>query len=375
MTTATVERYRVVKTTHLGPIEREVRAGSVIEWNAAEQVMRIDGVQVGGPGSRPVEGMRTLIELSLKSPSAPLITLIGSEPVEGVERPSTKTLCVLPVIGCLQAAKEFLDLPEGDHFKAVNDEQQEFLDLFGERVDDAAFSLGELRRMAHRDASVVNAWLRENGFTIQLPSNGDREFSVASILDVLCEWLEKGDAITVGNDKGTFPAVRLKGDGVTILQNQGVHEYPVARLATKGGDRVCMTIVDGVPEGRFGLMSEIRALDNIKHEDYRHEGVIFPMVDYDRHEDISFMKGLEVEDTLWYVSEALQHTKFKMNEYGARVKSAAAMQLRCKSAGPSPMVIDRPFLLWVERDGLPMPLFAAVFAEDAWGNPGSLEDM
>jgi hypothetical protein len=43
--------------------------------------------------------------------------------------------------------------------------------------------------------------------------------------------------------------------------------------------------------------------------------------------------------------------------------------------GPEPKpdhVIDRPFLVWFERDGLSRPLFAAYVVEDEWRNPGAI---
>jgi hypothetical protein len=51
------------------------------------------------------------------------------------------------------------------------------------------------------------------------------------------------------------------------------------------------------------------------------------------------------------------------------------MTFRCLScAAPDPWVtIDRPFLLWIERQDVDIPLFAGVFAEDVWKEPEGLE--
>jgi serine protease inhibitor len=64
-----------------------------------------------------------------------------------------------------------------------------------------------------------------------------------------------------------------------------------------------------------------------------------------------------------------------MNEEGARAESAAAMGFKYAAAaiGPPPYVIDRPFILWMEKEGVTMPLFVGVFAEDSWKDPRSLE--
>jgi hypothetical protein len=34
-----------------------------------------------------------------------------------------------------------------------------------------------------------------------------------------------------------------------------------------------------------------------------------------------------------------------------------------------PYVIDRPFVLWIERKGMTIPFFAAVLSEDVWREP------
>ena len=64
-----------------------------------------------------------------------------------------------------------------------------------------------------------------------------------------------------------------------------------------------------------------------------------------------------------------------MNEIGARAQSAVAMTLRCASvmAEPKPIVIDRPFLLWIDRQGVDTPLFSGIFAEDVWEEPEGLD--
>jgi hypothetical protein len=37
-----------------------------------------------------------------------------------------------------------------------------------------------------------------------------------------------------------------------------------------------------------------------------------------------------------------------------------------------PHIIDRPFLLWIKRNGLEFPLFAALLCEDVWKEPKEL---
>ena len=137
-----------------------------------------------------------------------------------------------------------------------------------------------------------------------------------------------------------------------------------------------MTVVDNPPTG-FDLVKLAQELNKTSLPNAHFENVIFPMVDYDREIDIKWIVGMNTKDAKglgWEIANALQQTKFKMNEYGARVKSAAAMEMLCMGVRePKPdLVIDQPFLIWITRDGLSQPLFTGFIAEDCWKNPGNL---
>ena len=92
--------------------------------------------------------------------------------------------------------------------------------------------------------------------------------------------------------------------------------------------------------------------------------------------DISWLQGLNTTDQKnlpWNISQAMQQTKFKMNCQGARVKSAVAIAVRmCASVMPNIYTIDKPFLLWIEREGLDIPIMYAYLDKDTWKNPWSL---
>jgi hypothetical protein len=336
----------------------------------------LDGVQLSIQDS---DNLRRLV--GKLSGNAAFFAKIGSREVDAdaagtPAAPKTATVAVWPILGCLKAAEEFVG--KTSEWGPVNDDQREFLDLFGEHIDGVDLLSSWLERRAGRDVAAINAWLRERGFDISLSEIDDADgFAVASILDVLVEWLKEGTRTKLDSGGVLYDGVKLK-DGVRVCQHPGISRNPVVRISTRSGVTVCMSVAESEPEGRWGLLSLIRGLQKVEASDYRYEGVVFPMVSYDRHEDISCFKGLGlvVPGREWFVSEAVQQTRFRMNEKGARAESAAAMTLkRCCVVGPEPYVIDRPFVLWMEADGLPLPLFAGVFAEDVWKDPKGLEDV
>ena len=300
----------------------------------------------------------------------------------------TETQVILPILGCLKAAEEYLqgevwqqDKDRKPIWTPVNDQQKEFLEDFM-RYAGLVDSLGDnLKRKAHCSVEVINAWLKENGFDIQLspPPPGSRTFAVASILDVLVEWIEKGSKTTIhsADTHEEFRAVKLKkGNGVSACEAKG-HPNPVVSIRTKSSDTVCMTVLDRMPEGTFGVAKKVEELRSAQREWIPSDGVVFPMVDYDSQVDISWIVNMRTGDRPddFRIEEAIQQTKFRMNEQGARAESAAAMTFRCLSiGGPDKTIyIDRPFMLWIEREGIVAPLFTGVFAEDSWKEPKGLE--
>ena len=285
----------------------------------------------------------------------------------------TETSCMMPVLGCLDAAQQFVraKVASPGGWNAVNNMQKEFLAFYGQFV--GKLRVPELSNKASQDVKVINAWLKSKGYDIELKDEGKGvdAFYVASILDVLMKWFFPGVKTNIeGVDGKTYPAVKLKEEcGVTVLESSRYHKYPVASIETQNADTIYMTMLDEQPKSLLTLVNE---LSKVRDFSRTMEGVIFPMVDLDIQPDISWIEGMRISD--WYIAQALQHTKFRMNELGAHVQSAAGMA--CKRGislvKKVPMVIDRPFLLWIERKGTVLPLFTAVLSYDCWKQPKKL---
>jgi hypothetical protein len=188
---------------------------------------------------------------------------------------------------------------------------------------------------------------------------------------MLLEWLHAGKRTGITSLAGEeFPGVYIK-EGVTVAHSLAVHPHPVVRVATKSGDTVCMSMVDSVPEGVTGLFLKVADLEKVKAASHNFKGVQFPMVDMDDRPDISWIQGMRVGSG-FCIQSAKQQTKFRMNERGARVQSAAGMMMTKGLSAEYPHVIDRPFLLWIRRDGMDFPVFAALICEDGWKEPEEL---
>lgn len=288
---------------------------------------------------------------------------------------TSKTFVPLPIVHAIKKVDEMLG-PDRK-WQPINKGQKLFLErLFGPGKEDVLkLSEPELKSLISKVVEELNTFLRENGYNIQLePFDTTRnEFGVVSILNVLVKWIQKGEIAQITTDDNReFKGVRLK-DRLIICRSGG-HPNPIACISTKSKDSVFMTIADKPFEG-FGLVALVEKLNGDLSLDKGYSGVEFPMVDLDQEVDISWLRGMGTVDTKnepWFISQAKQQTKFRMNEIGARAESAVAVAVKrgvCMERR-KPLVINKPFFIWIMRPGLRKPLFVGYIAEDVWNDPG-----
>jgi hypothetical protein len=366
-----MDYYVVKKEVHLGPLRRKLKLDSVLEWEPNTETLKIDGIKVENSGGvNPSEAMSMLLRLRSINPDNSPIDILPEISHNTNNELKTSSLCVLPVLGCLSAASNQLIEHYGicPSLKPVNEQQSQFIELFGDLLSEVG-SIKEIESIADINVSVVNSWLQKRGFTIALTEQKD--FSVASIFDVMLHWLNNGVRTSIVSSSGCeYTGVKMD-NGVTVSYTPAIHSYPVARISTKSGDVVCMSMVDDIPDGISGLFIKAADLEKVKSQSHQHKGVSFPMVDLLLNSDISWFYGFDL-GCGYRIGQALQQTKFKMNEKGARVSSAASMNIYRRSlVFEKPYIIDRPFLLWIKREGFDFPVFASLLCEDVWKEPVS----
>jgi len=293
-----------------------------------------------------------------------------------VNMPS-KTMVSYPIVTALVAADQFLGAHQS--WQAVNDQQARFLAEIFEPGRTEGTKIPEIESLASRNVDEINAFLRQRGFRIQLkpfPSFPPGAFGTASVLDLLVEWQQAGDKTTIeDNSKKGYPAVRLS-KGVNYYQND-THRHPIAAITTKSEDIVYMTMIDDAPH-EFDLIAVVEKLTASSHSVGTFSGVIFPMVDLDQCVDIRWLRNMTTIDEggmIYYIEQALQQTILKMNEEGARAKSAVAMSFAPTGAFHQTkpyMIINKPFLIWFVRSGLSKPLFAGYITQEDWKKPASI---
>jgi len=266
----------------------------------------------------------------------------------------------------------------------TNKQQERFAETFLDPCRAELAHISELSSIAALSERPINAFLQKKGFDIRLRAfpklvPPERAWGAASVLDVLLQWKKKGTTTTVTAQKGKreFPAAYISDKEVEIFTSQK-HPNPIACLFTKTGDKVLMTVCEDQLE-HLDLVARAKEISLRKLPNFSYRGLVFPMVDLNHRVDLGWLEGMWALDSEGLfqneITQALQQTRLKMNHEGVRVKDAVAFggtMLIGSSRADPPLVINRPFLFWIERRGLSNPLFVARITEECWKDPGSL---
>jgi len=287
----------------------------------------------------------------------------------------SETFTLHPILGCLHEAEKFIGC---DEWKPINDAQERFIEtcLVDGFEDLLKFEDGELKCKSAKNIEEINKWLAENGFPdLQLkPNDKPTAFAVASILHVFLNWQKKGKETAILYDDKRYPAAHIDYESIKFFTIKD-HDNVIAYIPTKRkGEYVLMTVYPGIKDSLHWIMDvNNQIIDGRLSHDYRFKGLTFPQIDYDEMIDISFIQGMKNPGTNpnlppWFIVEAIQQTRFKMNHIGAEVESAVAMTMvRAFSASSlPPLVINQPFLMGIFRKELEFPYFLGHFTPENW---------
>jgi hypothetical protein len=289
----------------------------------------------------------------------------------------TSTIVTYPIAAALKEAEEFVIDSSG--WNPVKIIQRNFLERFYTPCREEIPTIEEIESVAHIDVEVINKWLKEHDFDIQLDHFDENGFGVAAMLGLFGLWLAKGIRTSVVREDGsTYPGVRM--DTGFSFNTVGGSTNLVVALETGDQDVVYMMMADKVPSG-FDMVTHVEEiLQNMTPVERDYEAIVFPMIDLNEEGELEWLINLQLmipQDRFpfYFIQQALQQTRLKMNQEGYRVKSVAAMAAMLGAASPEvpPYIINRPFIMWITRPGLSKPLFVAYLNTDVWKDPSGLE--
>jgi len=285
----------------------------------------------------------------------------------------SRTWCPWPLTGALTELETILG-PRV--WVGINPTQEDFLSkAFLPGRDQLAALQGvdglSMDYLAATTAAPLNQFFKDHGFAdIHFNEFSGNEVGAASVMRAALQWAVSGFRTEIETPGGkTFSAFGLREDTVSFLSSYG---RTVACLATTNEDlSVYITPFDGgsLPEKDTDLAPLARSLVAGAEPTYSFEMLIMPMVDLDHRPDVSWLLGMR--SVPWFVAQAIQQTRLKLNEFGFVTESAGGISTR-KGPG-TPFCVQEPFLAWIEYTGISQPLLVAHVTEEAWKDPGTLD--
>lgn len=301
---------------------------------------------------------------------------------------STATSTIIPVIAALIKSEDLLG-PDRN-WSPQNDKQALFLEkFFPKREELDAFlrqkqedSPLKLDSVASYSANEINRFLKEKGFDIQVSDFSPPDFGVASVMEVLVKWNEEGQNSVLYVSGKEYPSVVLKSPPVQLLADVERISAPLVRIDTRNPDYTFNLIIPPGPVGDFELLHYIEEVKRDRESGIyapvpRKYEVEFPKVDLDVKPDISWIEGMSArgEGLPGIIGQALQQTIFKLNEKGAFAKSGVSLMTMRSMPEPTPRYrIKEPFVCWIEKEGISLPVFAGFIGYKDWKDPGQLPE-
>jgi hypothetical protein len=324
------------------------------------------------------------------------------------------SLSPLSICKALDTALEFLNMLP-DQMLPINEAQRTFLSsdyaAYRQHIKKDMFTSHELQAYVAHDAETLNKILRDNGFSIQLEDfSGPDSIGVVAIQNILVKWIEKAERKSIRSGNKEYPGFHLDEQfhldthkmSVSFSGNdQNNPTLVISEIATQSGDKVYCAVKVKIGDEKTTVTpffqgkdmphdDEImQAIDALKKEFkdsekypslHRYNALELPMINYHEKPSIEWLLRLKFPPNR-EIAQALQEVIFKMNETGAQSKAAVAIEIcETMSMYPSPppppkepLIVNQPFLLWIERPGMPLPIFAAYLEQKYWADPGSLE--
>lgn len=296
----------------------------------------------------------------------------------------------LDVVTILHALSELDSELKTTAWAATNEEQKKVFALLDVYREELAKVTG-LDAKASRDYGELNAFLTKRKFDPMVePFDPKIGIGVVSVLDKLVQWIKgPGEKVEILTAKGERPGFELPREGVNVYEVAGYPKSYLLELLTKSDDTLWLfvhddTTLDGLDlvglsmdvmsQARTTPMRESHFGRGKKYQAFA--GAQVPMLDFNIKPGLDWLLGAAT-GTGYFITQAVQQFKMRMDETGARVKVATVVVAsRCIKEEPVVFVLNRPFYGWWTQKGLNMPM-AAFFADwDSLHEPaGSLSDL
>jgi hypothetical protein len=232
--------------------------------------------------------------------------------------------------------------------------------------------LRNLLAVTSHDHNVLNAFKREHGHASSFGPLGAGNVGIASIADLLVSWRAPGKVSRIALRGHSYDAFDIEVYGYHKVPG---HEHPLIQISTQEGDFVWLLPLNHAPASPRELFGHMQRTlrRQTPYPNSRDTKLRAPMVDLRATADLSWLLGLQaVGDSQWYVAEADQTVRVRMNHLGASARVDTDIRMERLSWSTGLYTIDRPFAMCFTQNRSQIPLAVAYVDFDSWRMPPGL---
>lgn len=276
------------------------------------------------------------------------------------------TTHVMDVVTLMKALNmlERTYLGPGRTWGTANAEQERFFYWYNQFAG-ALPSLSGLIGKADISATALNAFLAEHGFDpmFREPLDG---IGGVGIIKMLLEWLYRGtDSRLTALNGGNYASFDLPESAFGAYSVPG-YSTPLVKIATKGGKQDLWALQMDEVAG-FEMLERAFWLANFHTgRPLEYNKLRMPVVDIHGKPDVSWLVGADTFDAnggYWFVAQAMQEFKFRMNAVGAKVEVASGVVMRKCAITSDLLTFDGGFLFFATQSAVPNLPIAVGYAD------------
>lgn len=155
---------------------------------------------------------------------------------------------------------------------------------------------------------------------------------------------------------------------VRVLFYNNENEYAIS-LNTKENENVILFRTDKMDsfENLYAYVNE-----NIKFDKFNKKDTLkVPFINVDKTITYNELCNKVIKGTNYYISQAVQTIKFKMDNKGGSLKSEAGIGIRMTSLAPEPVIprhfdFDKKFVLFLKESGKDKPYYSMIVEDDSF---------
>lgn len=262
------------------------------------------------------------------------------------------------------ALKKALEIIGGEEWTTTGPKQEELLNMLaGVSSEDCKYIF--LQTCVSRSANDINKFLAANGFDIKLGQLDPGGIGVASILKIFMTWFSSEQTTINAENDSVYKGVKIT-DNIHLLNSNKTNAFIVEIEVQEGFSIYLSQIPFFRPTDEQNLLLLANKLSETKEYDnsYVLESVSFPEVEMDCNPDVSWIKGLSAGE--YFITQAVMQTKFLLDKRGAKAEAAVAFAISKGMSEKINIILDGPFVAWIEKPGVKLPLFVSWCGYDSW---------